>query len=53
LVQERDFVSSAVAKKFTLELQAGAFGPNLDHPAIVRVGKIEKNLVVKDHKPTG
>lgn len=35
-------------QKFTLELKANAFGPNLGLPVKVRVGGIEKEFVVKD-----
>jgi len=35
-------------KKFVLELQANAFGPNEGKPTIVRVGNIEHTMVVKN-----
>lgn len=35
-------------QKFTLELKANAFGPNLGQPVKVRVGGLEKEFVVKD-----
>ena len=34
--------------KFTLLIHAGAFGPNLGKPIIVRAGKLEKEFTFKD-----
>lgn len=32
--------------KFTLLINAGAYGPNLDKPVIVRAGKVEREFIV-------
>ncbi len=37
--------------KFAVLITAGAFGPNLGKPVIIRVGKAEKEFVVKTAEP--
>ncbi len=39
--------------KFTLEIKANAFGPNLGKPIKVRVGSVEKTFIHKDAKNPG
>lgn len=40
--------SKPLPKNFTLELQASAFGPNVNTPSTIRAGKIEHQIVPKD-----
>lgn len=40
--------SQPLPQKFTLEVKAHAFGPNLGLPVKVRVGGLEKEFIVKD-----
>lgn len=43
----------ALPRKFTLELTASAFGPNIGAPVRVRVGGVEKTFVITEQKVPG
>ena len=38
-------------KKFTLELTAQAFGPNVNAPLSIQIGKVKKQLTITDGQP--
>lgn len=40
--------SKPLPKKFTLELQANAFGPNEGKPTKIRVGNVEREVTIKN-----
>ena len=39
-------------KKFTLELTASAFGPNINAPLTVQVGKVKKQITITSGQPS-
>lgn len=41
----------ALPRKFTLEISANAFGPNIGAPVKVRVGSVEKSFVTTGNEP--